>query len=127
MEIFVGMMRRPIRVQGIPHIPLIQQCAGAVQLFSVSCESGADCRRLIVPPGERADGEAKPLKVAAREELDPVMIILVGPPGCGKSTFSKAMEERVEGRWQRINQASMALPLPSLGCVTCAESHANWP
>ena len=34
----------------------------------------------------------------------PAVVLLVGPPGSGKSTFSEDLMRRVPGCWERINQ-----------------------
>ncbi|CAL8470785.1 g10327 [Coccomyxa elongata] len=37
-----------------------------------------------------------------------VVLILVGPPGAGKSTFAEELMRRASGKWQRINQDTIA-------------------
>lgn len=34
----------------------------------------------------------------------PAVVLLVGPPGAGKSTFAEDLMRRVPGHWERINQ-----------------------
>lgn len=46
----------------------------------------------------------------ASEAPQPVVLILVGPPGSGKSTFAEELKSRTPGRWQRINQVCVPRP-----------------
>lgn len=39
--------------------------------------------------------------------MRPVVLILVGVPGAGKSTFSAAMQAAAPGRWERVNQVRL--------------------
>ncbi|CAL5220154.1 g2117 [Coccomyxa viridis] len=42
--------------------------------------------------------------------MRPVVVILVGVPGAGKSTFSTALQAASPGRWERVNQDTVAGP-----------------
>jgi replication-associated recombination protein RarA len=53
-------------------------------------------------PQDPAVGEATEARVSRAPE--PVVLILVGPPGSGKSTFAEELKQRQPGLWQRINQ-----------------------
>ena len=61
----------------------------------------------LVPPslesksiGHMPDARAHTSSV----EMRPVVVILVGVPGAGKSTFSAALQAASPGRWERVNQ-----------------------
>ena len=39
--------------------------------------------------------------------MRPVVLVLVGVPGAGKSTFSAALQAASPGRWERVNQVKL--------------------
>ena len=56
----------------------------------------------------------------ASEVMAPVVLLLVGPPGSGKSTFSAALIAQAQALWTRVNQVLTADEAgPSIGIHLC--------
>ena len=49
----------------------------------------------------------------------PAVLILVGTPGAGKSTFAAALQAACPGRWQRINQVPPYTPIHKISSMCC--------
>ncbi len=79
------------------------------------CRRKAEC--VTVPTSEPEDTDQA--RAAAEQKstgsFRPVVLILVGVPGAGKSTFSAAVQAASPGMWQRVNQvkAAQSLYLPA--------------
>ena len=68
----------------------------------VSVSLGAAAEQQVPAPSASA------MQAGAASQTDhqfkPAVVLLVGPPGAGKSTFAEELRRRVPGCWQRINQ-----------------------
>ncbi len=54
--------------------------------------------------------------------MRPAVLILVGVPGAGKSTFSAALQAASPGRWERVNQVMLSGPLAATCDVAALRS-----
>jgi adenylylsulfate kinase-like enzyme len=56
-------------------------------------------------PGDMLQDPAVGGATEARDShaAEPVVLVLLGPPGSGKSTFAEGVKRRQPGLWQRIN------------------------
>ncbi|BDA45631.1 probable aprataxin at C-terminar half [Coccomyxa sp. Obi] len=80
-------------------------------------EKGLVARLRPLRAAEQTPGESSVAEHASAEMSDAaemsgkrgaVVLILVGPPGAGKSTFAEELMRRTSGQWQRINQDTIA-------------------
>ena len=62
------------------------------------------------PTASGADGSAAAMSLNSQfgRAVPPVVLLLVGAPGSGKSTFSAALIAQAQALWTRVNQV---LPL----------------
>ena len=63
-----------------------------------------------IVPASAPDGMGHTSDASAHDRLAalrPVVLILVGVPGAGKSTFSAALQAAAPGRWDRVNQVNL--------------------
>ena len=78
------------------------------------------CQPSIAGPAEEQEPPAKRTRVEGGGDAapaahvaavtQPVVLILVGLQGSGKSTFCQGLQQRSQLRWSRINQDSIAGP-----------------
>ena len=76
----------------------------ASEHITVSLDAAAQLQAR--PAAEPAVAMQQVAHDAGRQEarFEPAVLMLVGPPGAGKSTFCEELRRRTPSRWQRINQ-----------------------
>ena len=78
---------------------------------------------LVAPPAPTAEAGGKD-----REERKHIMVAIVGPPGCGKSTTARTLQKQLRtggGPCAVVNQ-DMLLPITRGSCVLCKAAKCNY-